>query len=121
MRVLIERNPKIYKGKINSPLPTENITCYMIPGNIGRLTESGRQARMLITLDSISDNLDNAYNDLLTIQEDILQNAEVYASRGFEFRLDNLNDIEDISYIEAVEYLYRYKFDIEVFYLRDVV
>ena len=118
---LVARNSKLYKGKINAPLPTENITCYMIPGIVGSLVNGKRQANMLITLDSISDDNDNAYNNILEIQEEILQNTDYYDSKGFEFRLDNIDGIEDISFIEANEYLYRYKVSIEVFYFREVV
>lgn len=121
MGYLVARNSNLYKGKTNSPLPTENITCYMIPGVVGSLTNNKRQANMLITFDSISDDNENAYNNLLSIQEEILQNTDYYDSVGFEFRQDNIEEIEDISYIETVEYRYRYKFSIEVFYFRDVI
>lgn len=121
MRELVSRNPKLYKGKTNSPLPDENVTAYMIPGIIGSLINGKRQANMLVTFDSISDNNDNAYNNLLKIQEEVLQNIEYYDSKGFEFRNDSIEEIDDISFIEATEFVYRYKFSIEVFYFRSVV
>ena len=121
MKELVSRNSNLYMGKTNSPLPTENVTCYMIPGSIGSLTDNKRQANMLITFDSVSDDYDNAYNNLLSIQEEILQNTDYYDSVGFEFNVEIIEEIDDISYIEVVEYLYRFIFSIEVFYFREVI
>ena len=118
---LVARNTNLYKGEENATLPTENITCYYIPGIIGSLVNGKRQANMLITLDSISDDKERAYNNIMEIQEEILQNTDYYDSKGFEFRMDAIENIEDISFIEANQFLYRYKFSIEVFYFREVV
>lgn len=119
---LAERNPKLYKGKINEPLPDENVTCYMIPGAVTSSIANGkRQGLMQVTFDSVSTNNENAYSNLLSIQEEILQNTDHYDSEGFEFSLEGIQDIEDISFIQANSYVYRYIFTIEVFYFRSVV
>lgn len=119
MYELVFRNPKLYMGKTNDVLPKNNMTAYMIPGVIGPIVgNEKRQANMQVVFDSVGEDKDQAYNDLLQLQEEILQNTEYYDKRGFEFSLENLEGIQDLTYLEGAKNVYRYNFTIEVFYFR---
>lgn len=120
---LRKKHPNVYQAKQNSEVIIPGITLQNIPGIISISKYNGvRQANFTAMFNSYSTDREEAYNELLSLQESLIDtNREFFKSAGYETVITNITDIQDLTFIESSRNLYRFNFQINVNYERKVI
>lgn len=111
IKELVKEFSYLYRAR-ESNLPLESVRYYLTRGEVGPRFGEKRQQTYLLTLDSFSNTDKLAYSRLVKIREYIYSHRNIGSDKA-SVSNKRIPEMQDLSYIEAKEHVFRYRLDIE--------